>query len=235
MELIQKLETIFTNAEIVKLKTNRQHSFSINWLKATKQRPYHILFTAGLADKPQNTSEKYPEFKHIELYICLPDYWKIEKKEEEHSWPIEWLDRIASAQQSSESWFGPGDTLPAGKPPKAFSPKMEQNHFILAEPMKITDLKEVVLTENITRFLAIIPIYQRELETKLSGSAKHFMAKYQLLKHTELVDNFRLPIVKKMNFKKIGWYIILTLSILGSILIIASIFGFNLFMIDANY
>ena len=129
MELIQKLENVFLGADIVKLQTNKLYDFSINWIKATKQRPYHILFTSGLADKAQNTSEKYPEFKHIELYICLPEYWKVDQKETEHSWPIEWLDRIGAAQQSTESWFGPGDTLPAGNPPKAFSPKMEQNHI----------------------------------------------------------------------------------------------------------
>lgn len=213
MELMQKLENVFLGADIVKLQTNRLHDFSINWIKATKQRPYHILCTSGLANKEQNTSEKYPEFKHIELYICLPDYWKLDKKDSEHHWPIEWLDRIGAAQQTTESWFGPGDTLPAGKPPKTFSPKMEQNHFILAEPMEVEVLKEVKLEHKLVKFMSIIPIYREEIDYKLRNSAKHFMARYQLAKNTELVDNFRQSVVKKMNFKKVGWYVILTIGI----------------------
>ena len=216
MILIEKLKSVFVGAEIVSLQTNRAYDFSINWIKAAKQRPYHILFTSGLANKTQNTSEKYTEFEHVELYICLPDYWKVENNDPEYSWPIEWLDKIGAAQQNTESWFGPGDTLPAGKPSKALSPKMLQDHFILAEPMEIESLKEVNIEDKLVKFLAIIPIYPEEIDYKLRNSAKHFMARYQLKKNTELIDNFRLSVVKKMSFKKIGWYTILTLAVIGS-------------------
>jgi hypothetical protein len=232
MELIQKLDNVFLGADIVKLQTNRLHDFSINWIKATKQRPYHILFTSGLADKAQNTSENYPEFKHIELYICLPDYWKIEKKDPEHHWPIEWLDRIGAAHQTTESWFGPGDTMRAGNPPKAFSPKMEQDHFILAEPMKIESLIDLELDNKLVKFLSVIPIYREELEYKLRNSAKHFMAKYELAGHTELVDNFR-ETSQKRSFKYLGLFMVAFLIAAAAVFVWFTDFDINN-MFDEN-
>ena len=142
MELIGELKNKFDGAEIVTLKTNKEFGFTINWLKATKKRPYHLLFTSGLSNNTQGVIDSCLEYKHIELYFCLPDYWKIEDDSPDHNWPIHWLNKIAEVPQKNKSWFGPGDTLPAGKPPKQISSMMEENHFILAEPMKVHQLTE---------------------------------------------------------------------------------------------
>lgn len=216
MELIDKLKTIFNDGEIVKLQENKTYGFSINWLKATKKRPQHIIFTSGLAKHTQSVTEKCEEYKHIELYFCLPEYWKVEDKSPEHQWPIHWINRIAEVPQKNSSWFGPGDTIPAGNPPKNLSTQMEENHFVLVEPMKMEMLTEVLVEDKTIRFLAIIPIYQKELDYKLRNSAKVLMAKFQHKNNTEELDNYRESVVGKMSFKYL-WLVIIAVLVLAAV------------------
>jgi hypothetical protein len=216
MELIDKLNTIFRGTEIVKIQENTAHDFTINWIKATKKRPYHIIFTSGLSQKEQAVNVKCEEYKHIELYFCLPDYWKVDDRSPEYNWPIHWLNRIAEVPQKKNSWFGPGDTLPAGAPPKNISSMMEENHFILAEPMKIEQLTELELNDKKVRFLSIIPIYQKEFDYKLRNSAKVLIAKYQHKNYNELIDNYRESVIGKMSFKYL-WLVIIAALVLTAV------------------
>ena len=201
MELLQKIKSIFNLDEVVELKKNTEFGFTINWIKATKENPHHVIFTTGLSDNKQTVSEKYPEFEFIELYVCLPEYWKVEDQSEAFQWPVEWLNKIAQVPQKNKTWFGPGDTLPAGVPPQSISTKFEQNHFILAEPIKYeTELKEVKLENKTVRFLSIIPIFEKEMTFKTKNSAKILMSKYQYQNLNEEIDEYRTSIVKNSKF-----------------------------------
>ena len=217
MELVDKIKNTFNTTDSNEVFKNETYNFSIHILKPTRKNPYHIVFTSGLSDFAQNVSDKFPEFKHIELYFCLPDYWKIDNKSPEHNWPIKWLNRIAEVPQKNNSWFGPGDTLPAGNPPEELSDKLKQNHFILAEPMLFSEeLTTVNLNDKSIKFLAIIPIYQKEIDFKLRNSAKVFMSKYQFKNHNELVDNYRETTVGKINYKYI-WLTIIAILVLTAV------------------
>ena len=97
---------------------------------------------------------------------------------------------------------------------------------MLTEPILFKDEFETIeIDEKAIKFLAIIPIYQNELEYKLKSSAKVFVAKYQFKKYNELVDEYRLNISKSAKFKKIGWYIILGLSMLMLAFIVLTFLG----------
>lgn len=217
MELVEKIKNTFNTTDSIEVYKNELYNFAVHILKPTKKNPYHIVFTSGLSNYTQNVSDKYQEFKHIELYFCLPEYWKIETDTPEFNWPLKWLNRIAEVPQKSNSWFGPGDTLPAGNPPKELSEKLKQNHFILAEPMLFREeLTTVDLNDKSIKFLAIIPIYQKEIDFKLRNSAKVFMSKYQFKNHNELVDNYRETTVGKINYKYI-WLTIIAVLVLTAV------------------
>jgi len=201
MELINKLKSIFNVETSVQLTENKEYRFTINWIKATKENPFHILFTSGLSNTKQLNSEKYSEFEYIELYFCLPEYWKVEDTSLDSQWPIEWLNRIAEVPQKNSTWFGPGDTIPAGNPTQEISSKFKQNHFILAEPIKLEErLKEVSLTDKSVRFLSVIPIFDTEMAHKSNHSAKILMAKYLYANLTEELDEYRTPLIKNKKF-----------------------------------
>jgi len=202
MDLTTALQTTFNTATIIKLYDNKDYNFSINLIKATKENPYQILFTSGLSIKGQNVPEKHQEFQFIELYFCLPEYWKHDDQSKDNQWPVFWLNKLAEVPSKNNSWFGPGDTIPAGKPPKQLSKDLLQNHFILAEPMLFDSQLTALETDSKSiKFLAIIPIFNDEFTFKSKNSAKVLMAKYQYKKYNELVDKYRKPITNKMSFK----------------------------------
>ena len=211
MELITKLKSIFNVETSVQLTENKEYGFTINWIKATKENPFHILFTSGLSNTKQLSSETYPEFEHIELYFCLPEYWKVEDTSLDSQWPIEWLNRIAQIPQKNNTWFGPGDTIPAGKPIQEISFKFKQNHFILTEPIKLEEqLKEVTLKDKSVRFLSLVPIFETEMAHKTNHSAKILMAKYTYANLTEELDEYRIPLIKN---KKINLFMMVIIGL----------------------
>lgn len=201
MELINKLKSIFNVESITELTVNTEYGFSINWIKPTKKNPHHIIFTSGLSDSKQIGSEKYPEFESVELYFCLPEYWKVQDSSLDYQWPIEWLNRIAQIPQKNSTWFGPGDTIPAGNPVEIISSKLKQNHFILTEPIQFEALlKTVNLDSKEVRFLSVLPIFEDEMTFKTKNSSKILLEKYKDNSLTEEIDEYRTPVVRNSKY-----------------------------------
>lgn len=216
MNLDGQLANAFNIENTTLISENTEFGFAIHLIEASKSRPYKVLHTVGLSQYNQPVSDRFPEYKNIELYICLPDYWNLETND----WPITWLNALAEVPQKKMTWFGPGDTIPAGNPVKPIDEKFTQNHFMLVEPMLFkNELNGLKKGENDISFLAVIPIYQEELEYKLRSSAKVFLAKYQFKKYNELVDEYRDNVSKSTKFKKIGWYFVMLMSLLLLVLI----------------
>lgn len=222
MNLDIKLADIFNVEDSIIVTENNNYGFTMNLIESTKSRPYKILYTSGLSNFDQKSTEKFPEFKHIELYFCLPDYWDLQKND----WPITWLNKLAEIPQKNNTWFGPGDTIPAGKPAESINEKFSQNHFMLVEPMLFKDdIETIEIDDKAVKFLAVIPIYQNELEYKLKSSAKVFVAKYQFKKYNELVDEYRLNISKSMKWKKIGTFVMYGVIVIMLVFMVLSLLG----------
>jgi len=194
MELLTVLKEKFKNLNFKLLKQNKKYGFDIVLLEPQKGIPYQLIFTVGLSNQIQNTSEKYSDFKYIELYFCLPEYWKINQ----NHWVVEYIDKLGQIPQKNNTWFGPGDTIPTANPPTQISDKLLQSYFILSEPMLLENqLKEVVLNDKTIRFLAIIPIFKVEFDYKMRNSAKVLIAKMQYKKMNEMLDEYRKPVARK--------------------------------------
>lgn len=196
--IAELLQRITPTCEIETKQVNEEVGFSIQLAKAADWN-YFILFTDGLSAKEQAVPEKYAAFKHLELYFCLPDYWDFETEK----WPLYWLNKLAELPQKNETWYGPGDTIPAGDPPIGLSLRFPANHFMLAEPLKLkTLLTNTVFEEKQIQFMGIIPILQDELDYKIRNSATVLMARLVKDGYTEQVDLFRQPVCRKrfLNF-----------------------------------
>ena len=192
------LQEIAPNCIIDTMQENFNYGFSIKVAKDPSWN-YYIVFTDGLSNTEQDVPPKYEAFKKLELYFCLPDYWELNND----TWPIDWLEKLAEIPQKNNTWFGPGDTIPAGNPPKALSDRFPANHFMLVEPLKVKDVVEdpIFKTAGI-QFMGIIPILQEELDYKIRNSATVLMARLVKNNYTELVDLFRQAVCRKrfLNF-----------------------------------
>lgn len=192
------LQEIAPNCIIDTMQENFNYGFSIKVAKDLSWN-YYIVFTDGLSNTEQDVPPKYEAFKKLELYFCLPDYWELNND----TWPVDWLEKLAEIPQKNNTWFGPGDTIPAGNPPKALSDRFPANHFMLVEPLKVKDVVEdpIFKTAGI-QFMGIIPILQEELDYKIRNSATVLMARLVKNNYTEQVDLFRQAVCRKrfLNF-----------------------------------
>ncbi len=183
-----------------KIKTNEEFGFSIYWLKKGEQEN-GILFTKGLSDRNQSESTGVESEVHpfIELYFYMPTYWDL--SDTLKSWPIDWLERIASVPQKNNTWFGPGDTLPTGKghASSVINSEFQQSFFILNEPVAAVDVLKNIGNSEV-KFLSIIPIFKSEFEFKNSHSAYRLFQKMSKENFSEELDQYRPVIAKKKFF-----------------------------------
>ncbi len=189
----ETLSTIDPKLEISTLHENIQYGFQIKWVHLPEWG-CRLMFTEGLSSKIQEVKEGFEPFKKIELYFCLPDFWNIEVE----NWPIEWLDRLACVPQKNDTWFGPGDTIPAGNPPEELSDRFKANHFMLIEPITLGSFFENENWQALDiRFLGVVPISQDELDYKIRNSATVLTEKLKKANHTEKVDLFRTSVCRR--------------------------------------
>lgn len=171
------------------------------FIKATAERPYHVLVTSGVSDEPMKVPEDMADQDRVELLLALPKEWPLTDESfssENNYWPVRWLKQVGRLPHTYDTWLGWGHTIPNGDP---------------AEPIANTKFVGVMLSpayalapeffqlktkkgKNI-RFYALIPLYQEEMDFKLQNGADALEAKLNKKKVGFLVNPNRPNVVKK--------------------------------------
>lgn len=192
----EKLIELFDLAKTRDISINENFDFKIH-LAIPENSDYQILYTSGLSKHAQNVDDKFQDFRHIELYMCLPDYWNLDKND----WPINWLNRIAESPIKNNTWFGPGDTI-STRGEKIITkmgidnPNSTVNtfqYFILSEPIYVDELN---INEDY-KFLSVFPIHDLEFEYKMRNSSIVLLKKLQQKGHSEKIDIYRKSVCRK--------------------------------------
>lgn len=179
---------------------NEEYQFSI-YHCLPENGEFQLLATNGLRYKEQNVNLENKDYKHIELYMSLPAYWKIEQR----SWPIKWLNLIAQIPQKNDTWFGVGDTIPAGDPPQELDEKLTANTFIISKPiLHANDFATTTEGDNSFQMLSVFPIFQSELDYKIKNSHTMLFKKFEKHDINEQLDLFRTSVYKKRFFGMFG-------------------------------
>lgn len=157
-----------------------------------------LLVTTGLSNYKMPVHEKEVGNEHNELYFCLPSYWDVNATElATMNWVFEWINRLAHFVVEKNTWFGHGHTMPCGKDKKELSPTMKQNHFFLSRPIYLKDeLLPIELPDYTVQFLAIIPVFEKEVEYKLHRGTHKFMDKLNTQGVNEKLDDYRGSVLK---------------------------------------
>jgi hypothetical protein len=79
---------------------------------------------------------------------------------------------------------------------------MLQNHFILAHPIDLKkELSPILSEEKIIRFLAVVPIFEDEMDFKQGKGTAKLFKKFEQAKVTEKLDEFRNTVLRtRWNF-----------------------------------
>ena len=74
---------------------------------------------------------------------------------------------------------------------------MKQNHFFLSRPIYLRDeLTPLQLPDYTVQFLAIIPVFEKEVEYKLHRGTLKFMDKLNTQGVSEKLDDYRGSVMK---------------------------------------
>lgn len=165
-----------------------------------------VLTTNGLHryKMPVPESEIGKEFN--ELYFCLPSYWEPEELDNPRmNWIYYWIQRIAKYVEEKETWFGHGHTMPTGKEALPLSDTMKQNYFMLSDPMRLEhDLRPLIVGDKEVRFLAIVPLFEREFTFKQGKTTRKLMKRFRNNRVDETLDDFRESVMKGRIFHRRG-------------------------------
>ena len=79
---------------------------------------------------------------------------------------------------------------------------MKQNHFILSNPIELTEeLSPLQVGDKTIHFLALIPIFADEMDYKQGKGTAKLYAKFALQNITEKLDHYRSTVLKsRWNF-----------------------------------
>ena len=197
-ELVQNLQSRFPNAQITSVEKQTTTDIDLLLISTEKRSPIQLLVSNGLSSYEQPVPDKYATLKHIEIYFCLPSYWELEDRENPRmNWVQPWIQKLAKHLIDKQTWYGVGHTFPNGNPVEAISPSMQQKYFLLNSPTYLSEeLKPLQVGDKIVEFLAIVPIFEDELDYKMGKGTYKLQKKFLDKNITELLDDYRMSTLK---------------------------------------
>ncbi len=203
-ELEQELAKRFGEKSLTTVEVN-EGEIPLILLKIDTKSPVSVLMTNGLSDFEMQVPEKMKGREYNELFFCIPSYWDLSDKQNINTnWIYPWIQRMVKYVREKNSWFGPGHTMPCGNPFQALSPIMKLNHFFLSDPILLAEeLRPLQIGEKTVHFLAIIPIFEDEMDYKQGKGTFKLLKKFSTHGITEKLDDFRGTVLRsKWRFWK---------------------------------
>jgi hypothetical protein len=153
------------------------------FVKATKERPYHVLVTSGVSDEAMNVPKGMENFARAELLIALPEDWPLTQadfKDGANYWPVFWLKQIGRLPHDYNTWIGWGHTIPNGDPPQP----IENTSFtgVVLEPPFWLPAEFFQLTTqagDLVSFYDLVPLYFEEMQLKLKLGVEELEKRFE--------------------------------------------------------
>jgi hypothetical protein len=167
-------------------------------LELESNSPVTVIMTNGLSDYSMPVPERYKGREFNELYFCLPSYWDWQALDNPTmNWIYTWIQKMAKYVVDCETWIGHGHTFPSGKELTSISATMKQDHFILLDPILLSnELCSLECGATSIHFLAIVPIFKDEMDYKQARGTFKFLQKLNSAGVTELLDDYRSSVFK---------------------------------------
>lgn len=148
------------------------------YLPATEEKPFQLLATSGMCAQPMDIPEELdgdevPPPRRIELLMGLPPDWPVTAATGEQMWPLRLMSHLARLPSEATGWLGEGHTIPNGDPMITYAPSTQFCCALIAPPLLLPTEEQVIeLPEGqAARLLAVVPLFEKEVDTKLKDGA----------------------------------------------------------------
>lgn len=151
------------------------------------ERNYYTLVTMGMGahrmDVPEGLRDR--KLERAEMVVCLPPDWPLSDHDERWYWPLRWLKILARLPGEQDTWLGWGHTVSNEEP---FADNTGLCAVILDVPRAFGGEAFCCPLPggDEVNFYQYVPIYQEELDYKLSHSAEALFARLE--GETEVLD-----------------------------------------------
>jgi hypothetical protein len=168
----------------------------VHIVKATPERPYHVLITSGMSDRPMIVPEGSEDLGYAELVIALPAEWPVEYSEfddERNYWPVRLLKQTARFPHVHSTWLSLGHTIANGDPPAPYAEDVPFCAGILWIPSLCGEgaWSLNISPEKQIRFFSLIPVYEEEVRFAWSAGTDALFDKLDEVEISELVQKRR--------------------------------------------
>jgi hypothetical protein len=173
-------------------------------VRATADRPYHLVVTSGVSDEPMNAPAGMEEFNRVELLMALPPDWPLTDEafnDEANYWPISWLKQIGRLPHEYDTWIGYGHTIPNGDPPERIANTgfigvmLTPAYWLPAEFFQLA----TAAGETI-HFFSLLPLYQEEMDLKLKKGAEELERRLDTTLSSGVLDIHRPNVAQKKRW-----------------------------------
>jgi len=142
----------------------------IYFIKATEDRPYHMLLSCGMSALPMKVPEDMNSSEFAEIIMLLPKERNLNYEsfsDERNYWPIRVMKELMMLPHPDKTWLGFGHTY-GHEDDDELAEGIGFNSVLLAHSMELpSDFMQVELENDKTiDIYTLIPLYKEELEFK---------------------------------------------------------------------
>lgn len=173
----------------------------IHIVQPTEERPFYTLVTSGMSDQRMSPPGEVAHLGYAELCLSLPADWPVGNEafnDDEFYWPVYWLKKLARFPHEYNTWIFDGHTIPNGDPPEKMHPSVGFSSWLVTFPILVPEpfLELKVNANKSIFFLAIVPLFESELNYKLKKGHEQLLKRLDKKRVTEVVDIDRKPVTK---------------------------------------
>ena len=158
-------------------------------------RDHHVLITEGMSDQPMKVPKGREEYRHAELVIYLPGDWPLRDAKKmadpKHSWPVEWLRKVARWPHEHKTWLGGECAIIAnGEPPQPLAPNVKFTCIMVhVEP---GEAGTAVLPDGRrVKFYFLSPLYTQERDLEKEKGIQELLRRFHEIRDDATVDIHR--------------------------------------------
>jgi hypothetical protein len=181
----------------------------VHAVKATIDRPFHVLVTTGMSARPM--IDRNNESSFGEVIMLLPTTWPIgdeASKDERYYWPTRWLKILARLPHDYKTMLGHGHTVPNGDPAEPFANNTGFCCMLLLPSMSLPKAsRQATLPDGtVVDFWALYPLYADEMNYKLEHGLDALIDKFEAAGVSDIVDIHRPSVIGEPKPTRKKWF-----------------------------